>query len=68
MTTMTRTLAVTGSRRRAAGLLDLLGLYRQRRALARLDASGLRDIGVSASDAAREAARPVWDVPAGWRC
>jgi len=33
---------------------------RQRRRLSRLDAYLLRDIGVSAEDAAREAAKPFW--------
>lgn len=34
---------------------------RQRAALARLDARLLRDIGVSAEDAAREARKTFWD-------
>jgi uncharacterized protein YjiS (DUF1127 family) len=34
--------------------------YRQRRALARLDQRLLRDIGVTAADAAAEAAKPFW--------
>ena len=58
------------ARRRPArvGRLSLyLGLWGQRRALARLDARALDDIGVSPEAAAAEAARPVWDVPAGWR-
>ncbi len=33
---------------------------RERRRLARLDARMLRDIGVSAEDAARESAKPFW--------
>ncbi len=44
-----------------------LGLYRQRRALARLDARALRDIGLDARTARAEAARPFWDVPAHWQ-
>ena len=32
----------------------------QRRVLARLDDDALRDIGISRSDAAREAAKPFW--------
>ena len=39
---------------------------RERRALAKLDARGLADIGLDRSQAAREAARPVWDVPCHW--
>ena len=38
-------------------------LTRQRRALADLDEARLRDIGVTAGQAAREAARPFWDAP-----
>ncbi|MCO4847102.1 MAG: DUF1127 domain-containing protein [Yoonia sp.] len=41
-------------------------LGRQRRDLARLDAQQLCDIGISAAQAATEAARPVWDAPAHW--
>jgi uncharacterized protein YjiS (DUF1127 family) len=48
-------------------LAALAGLRRQRTALEGLDAHLLRDIGISAEEAAQEAARPVWDVPANWR-
>ena len=34
-------------------------------ALADLDEARLRDIGVTAGQAAREAARPFWDAPKG---
>ncbi len=44
-----------------------LGIWRQRRSLARLDRTLLEDIGLSAEQADREAARPIWDVPALWR-
>lgn len=44
-----------------------LCLARQRRALARLDAAALRDIGLTAVQAQAEASRPVWDAPAHWR-
>lgn len=40
-------------------------LSRERRALATLDARLLRDIGIDAAEAAREAARPFWDAPEG---
>lgn len=43
----------------------LLAMWRAgqtRRELARLDARLLQDIGVSAPDAARESARPPWDL------
>lgn len=39
---------------------------RQRAQLARLDAALLADIGVTAAQAACEAARPAWDVPSNW--
>ncbi|MEO0937988.1 MAG: DUF1127 domain-containing protein [Pseudomonadota bacterium] len=45
----------------------LLALWRSRRALARLDARALKDIGLSAQDAAHEAAKPIWDVPHYWQ-
>ena len=43
-------------------------VWRQRRALSRLDDAALKDIGVSRGEAHREARRPAWDVPAHWRC
>jgi len=46
---------------------EALVVWQQRRALARLDDARLCDIGLSREDARREAARPVWDVPTGWR-
>ncbi|MBY4894548.1 DUF1127 domain-containing protein [Rhodobacteraceae bacterium N5(2021)] len=42
-------------------------VWRSRRALSRLDAHLLRDIGVSDFDARQEAARPLWDAPEPWR-
>ncbi|GAB1364228.1 hypothetical protein MASR1M32_34640 [Rhodobacter sp.] len=48
-------------------ILRLIGLSRQRKSLARLDARLLRDIGITATEARSEADRPVWDVPAHWR-
>jgi uncharacterized protein YjiS (DUF1127 family) len=39
-------------------------LARERRTLTTLDARLLRDIGLDAADAEREAARPFWDAPA----
>ncbi len=44
-----------------------VGLWRQRRALARLDDAALDDIGVTRRQAEAEARRPVWDAPANWR-
>lgn len=46
---------------------DLLALIRQRRALARMDAAQLTDLGLTRAQALAEAARPVWDWPAHWR-
>jgi len=48
-------------------LSTLLNVWRSRRALAKLDAHALTDIGVSARTAAKEAGKPIWDVPATWR-
>lgn len=52
---------------RIPGLFTLVALWQSRRALARLDASRLDDIGVSPETASHEAQRPFWDVPANWR-
>lgn len=48
-------------------LATAMSTYRQRRALARLDDAALKDLGLSRHDAAQEANRPIWDVPAAWR-
>lgn len=50
--------------RPVARLRTLFGVQRERRALERLDPALLDDIGVSAEEARREAARPIWDAPA----
>ncbi|MGY3439286.1 MULTISPECIES: DUF1127 domain-containing protein [unclassified Marinovum] len=66
---MTSPLAIARSPRKRAALprlAELAALYRQRRALAQLDPARLADIGVSASEAQQEAARPFWDVPCHW--
>ncbi len=47
---------------------QMAALRRQRKALARLDDMSLRDMGLTRSQAKTEALRPVWDVPASWRC
>ena len=48
-------------------LLGLLGaLRRERRALGDLDPHLLKDIGLTAHEARREARRPVWDAPETW--
>ena len=51
---------------RRVSFLDLLELYRQRRALARLDIAALHDLGLTYKDAQTEAHRLPWDIPAGW--
>jgi uncharacterized protein YjiS (DUF1127 family) len=48
-------------------LAAFLAVARQRAALRRLDDAALSDIGISRAEAAREAARAPWDVPANWR-
>lgn len=47
-------------------LMDMNALYRQRRALAALDADALADLGLTRTEADAEAARPVWDAPSNW--
>ncbi len=49
--------------RHRTSFLDLLAVYRQRRALSRLDAHALDDLGITADQAKREARRPFWDIP-----
>jgi uncharacterized protein YjiS (DUF1127 family) len=45
-----------------------LALGRSRRALAYLSPEQLDDIDVTRAEACREAARPIWDAPASWKC
>ena len=52
---------------RARSVFSLIALAKQRRALARLDETRLKDLGVTAREADIEARRPFWDVPAFWR-
>ena len=47
--------------------LSWIGVSRQRRQLAALDARTLRDMGISDAQARTEANRPFWDVPTHWR-
>ncbi|WP_299553477.1 hypothetical protein [uncultured Tateyamaria sp.] len=53
--------------RRIPTLGTLFAVWKSRRALARLDSQRLNDIGIKADRAARESAKPIWDVPANWR-
>ena len=69
MTTTTHSRALALPRHSApllGSILSLAALWRSRRALAALDPARLDDLGISASDAAREAARAPWDVPSHW--
>ena len=50
-----------------ANARNRLAVWRSRRALARLDARALEDIGVTAAQAQAEACLTIWDVPANWR-
>jgi len=59
--------AARSSARRTTPLGRLFGIWRQRRALSRLDADALRDIGISRTEAETEARRPFWDAPDTWR-
>lgn len=45
-------------------LLDLLALYRERRALANLDEDALEDLGLTRKQADTESQRHFWDIPA----
>lgn len=46
-------------------LVLALRVWDERRRLAEADEATLRDIGVSRGEAAREAGRSFWDLPAG---
>jgi len=60
---LARTEAPTAARSWRAAIAAWAAARRERRALARLDARLLADIGLTEEDAAREAARPFWDLP-----
>lgn len=49
-----------------ARALAALAIRRERRSLLDLDDHLLGDIGLTRDEAAREARREVWDVPANW--
>jgi len=69
MTTMIRTAPFS----RANGLIlstvfMALAARKQRKSLRNLDDAALADLGLSRDEARAEANRPIWDVPANWRC
>ena len=66
MTFLSTTRSHTTRARRSTALFDLIALYRQRRALTRLNDDALKDVGLSRKDALHEAGRPIWDVPSHW--
>ncbi|MEM6759954.1 MAG: DUF1127 domain-containing protein [Pseudomonadota bacterium] len=65
--TIARAAGRTTQPRRRFSLHTALTVWRTRRALARLDAAQLADIGVTPRAARREATKSIWDVPTTWR-
>jgi uncharacterized protein YjiS (DUF1127 family) len=49
-------------------IVRMIDVWRSRRALAQLDTHRLEDVGLNAKRAAKEEAKPIWDVPKTWRC
>ncbi|MGH1578415.1 DUF1127 domain-containing protein [Planktotalea sp.] len=50
----------------AAQMFHFFSVARSRRALAQLSTEQLCDIGLSETDAQREASRSFWDAPTTW--
>ncbi len=67
MSMLSTQLPLSRSRRQGGRIARLFSVWRQRRALERLDDAALEDIGVSREAARAEAARPFWDAPETWR-
>lgn len=61
--TLTHTPKLSTNRSARAWILRAFEAHRERRALARLDASQLKDIGLHAHEMHRETLRPIWDLP-----
>ncbi len=61
---------ITAQRPATKGIFHTISVFyavwRQRRALSRLDKSALNDIGLTQREADQEACKPVWDVPQHW--
>lgn len=68
MTTCNPTVRAIKNQRPSAFRLIVLAIaaHKQRRALTKLDADALNDLGLSHADVKSEASRPFWDVPAAW--
>lgn len=47
---------------RSTPIATFFAVWQERRALAKMDDARLRDLGISPTEAAREAARPIWDL------
>lgn len=66
MTTIATYAPLSRPRRIAGTVLGRwIAVARERRALARLTAAELRDVGIAPQAARAEATRPFWDMPAG---
>jgi uncharacterized protein YjiS (DUF1127 family) len=50
------------------GLRSAIALWRSRKQLSGLSDAQLRDAGITPDQARTEAARPLWDAPASWKC
>ena len=50
-----------------ARIPQIVSMRRQQRALSLLDDHLLSDVGLTRAQALKEAARPIWDAPHGWR-
>ncbi len=51
---------------RLAAVKRLFAVWRQRRALERLDDAALKDLGLTRDQVDREVRRPIWDAPETW--
>jgi uncharacterized protein YjiS (DUF1127 family) len=56
-----------GSKFSLTRLTQAFAVLRQRRQLSQLDATALRDMGLTQTDVDCELSRSAWDVPANWR-
>jgi uncharacterized protein YjiS (DUF1127 family) len=63
---VSRQFRVVAAKPRAASLTTRLALWKSRRALARMDADRLDDIGITQKAAHMEAEKGIWDVPESW--